>query len=172
MNEYLSVSAEKLSAKGVPSVRSRVVNLRELNPRIDVPGAKAALVAAFGEIYGSRPRPIPPDRLDSGAISALQEKYASNDWIYGRHMKADYSFGAKFPWGDIEFLLKLRADKIIDAQVFSDAMDAGIGALALQLKGVSFGKRHILDAVRSADEAEPDVIRDICDLVANQEIWR
>ena len=49
---YLSPSRAKLAAKGVDSVRSRVVNLREFNPELTVRQLSDALVAAFSAVYG------------------------------------------------------------------------------------------------------------------------
>ena len=50
MKRYLSPSKAKLEAKGVESVRSRVVNLKELNPAIAVETLKAAMKTAFAEV--------------------------------------------------------------------------------------------------------------------------
>ena len=44
-------SKAKLQSKG-DSVRSRVVNLRELNPEATIRGLKAAMAAAFAKVYG------------------------------------------------------------------------------------------------------------------------
>ena len=174
MSEYLSASAEKLRSKGVASVKSRVVNLKDLNPAIDAPEMKASLIDAFGEIYGAQSLQIPKDRLSDEAISGLYEKYASNEWIYGVHMKADYIFSRRFAWGEIEFNLKLRADSIIDARIFSDSMDADIaGTFSGRLRGVPFRRVAVLDALRGVgNETDPGIIKDICALFEEQEIWR
>jgi lipoate-protein ligase A len=174
MSEYLTVSAGKLNSKGVSSVKSRVINLKELNPEIDVPGIRAALTKAFGEVYGAKPQEMPIDSLDEKIISGLQEKYASNEWIYGRHMKADYVFGERFSWGEIEFHLKIQADKIIDAQIFSDSMNAGISeALARRLTGAAFRREQMQDAIRGAEEEiDPELLNDIYLLIEGQEIWQ
>jgi len=174
MGAYLHVSAEKLRANSVASVCSRVVNLKELNPAIDTQAIKTALVRAFGDVYGIEANALSPDFPDEKAIAALQKKYASSDWIYGAHMKADYAFGARFPWGGIEFNLAIRGDTIAGTQVFSDSMDAGLAAtLARRLEGVQFSKNAMCNATKSAEgDIGAGILRDIQALIENLEIWR
>ena len=52
MGRYLSPSTAKLQAKGVSSVRSRVVNLRELRRDLTIPMLREALTGAFSQVYG------------------------------------------------------------------------------------------------------------------------
>lgn len=51
MGRYLNLSKAKLQSKGVDSVRSRVVNLRELNPNVTIEGLKSAMAEAFSKPY-------------------------------------------------------------------------------------------------------------------------
>ena len=53
VQRYLSPSKAKLAAKGVDSVRSRVVNLREFVPTLTVAQLAAALVAALADVYNA-----------------------------------------------------------------------------------------------------------------------
>ena len=53
MAKYLTVSPLKLQAKGVSSVKSRVLNLKEVCPSLTVPVLQNALVRSFAEIYGN-----------------------------------------------------------------------------------------------------------------------
>jgi len=168
MSEYLNVSAEKLRANSVASVRSRVVNLKELNPAVDLLSMQGALAQAFGKVYRVWEQAIPARTIDENAIAKLQEKYASAEWTYGTHMRADYSFGGKFPWGEIEFRLSFKANRIVGAQVFSDCMDAGLAdTLARRLEGVVFRKDAVLAAVTGTG-----IYEDIYALFKSQEIWQ
>lgn len=135
LGRYLSPSKAKLQSKGVDSVRSRVVNLKELNPEITVASLKAALIHAFAFLYR------PPERLiltkeDEELIDSLTEKYRSWDWTFGRKIPFTLSAEERFPWGSIR--LELAADKgiITDVRVFSDAMD---DTLPLRLEKILIG---------------------------------
>ena len=203
MSEYLRVSAEKLRTHGVESVRSRVVNLRELQPAIGIGAMKAALIRAFGEVYDVATSPMNPDDLDREALAGWQDRYASAEWLYGRHMRADYTFGRRFSWGEVEICLAVQGETITDALVFSDAMDGDIAeVLTGRFVGLPFRATALLDAldatqgkhaaqgeageyaaqakagaesadaVQAESEAEPRVLRDIMDLIKEQDIWR
>ena len=51
MGRYLNPSKAKLQSKGVDSVRSRVVNLKEMNPEVTIESLKAAMGQAFSKVY-------------------------------------------------------------------------------------------------------------------------
>ena len=55
VQRYLSPSKAKLAAKGVDSVRSRVVNLREFVPDLTIDGLADALITALAEVYAPTP---------------------------------------------------------------------------------------------------------------------
>ena len=61
VQRYLSPSKAKLAAKGVDSVRSRVVNLREFVPDLTVEQLADALIAAIAEVYPVAPAISRPD---------------------------------------------------------------------------------------------------------------
>ena len=75
LGRYLAPSQGKLESKGVASVRSRVVNLSQVQPGLTVSHMEEALWAAFSEVYGLPTRRLEPSRLDqplwSGTISAF-----------------------------------------------------------------------------------------------------
>ena len=54
---YLQVSPLKLEAKGVKSVRARVVNLTQFRPELTVAQLRQALVEAFGRVWSAGPSP-------------------------------------------------------------------------------------------------------------------
>ncbi|MCF0150049.1 MAG: lipoate--protein ligase, partial [Firmicutes bacterium] len=55
MSRYLNPSAAKLKAKGVDSVRSRVLNLCEVKPDLTVDAMMSALIQSFAAVYGGEP---------------------------------------------------------------------------------------------------------------------
>ncbi len=52
LSRYLAPDEGKLRAKGIDSVRSRVCNLAEINPAIEIPALREALARAFVAEYG------------------------------------------------------------------------------------------------------------------------
>ncbi|MDV3425849.1 MAG: lipoate--protein ligase, partial [Bacillota bacterium] len=51
LTKYLTVSEDKLKWKGIDSVRSRVINLMEINPNVNVNNVKEALAESFSKVY-------------------------------------------------------------------------------------------------------------------------
>jgi lipoate-protein ligase A len=165
LSRYLNVSAEKLKAHSVASVKSRVVNLKELNAAIDIPGLKLALTGAFEEAY-AKPEVLAEDALDTARINELTEKFASDEWRFGKNMKADFRNGRRFLWGEIEIALSIAGDIVKDAQVFTDALDEKLGHLVSErLKGLRFRGEVLTEALRSGVEIAPEILEDIAALL-------
>ena len=79
MGRYLSPSPAKLQAKGVTSVRSRVVNLKELRPDLDVAKMAAAMELAFSQVYDLPVESMDASGLNGDQLNALyQEMPAGN----------------------------------------------------------------------------------------------
>lgn len=134
---YLQVSTEKLQARGVKSVSSRVVNLSALgNVTIDL--LADALADAFGDEYGPATMED-ADALTLDAYEALAARNATWDWNYGATPAFDASFSHRFDWGGVELLLKLQEGRIARATVYTDAMDADFSqSLERALSGCPF----------------------------------
>ena len=121
LSRYLHVSREKLAARGIQSVSSRVVNLSSL-ASIDIASLSEALHASFCNTYGACSfEEIKEDALDG--FNALADRNASWDWNYGASPAFDISFSHRFSWGGVELLLKLTSGHIAECTVFTDAMD-------------------------------------------------
>lgn len=99
MAKYLSVSKEKLFAKGVKSVESRIVNLQTLNPEIDYMGLISALKNAFQKEYGTA-RVFDFDDIKlKKEVAVLQQKYSSSDYIFGSWQKGNLATTTRYEWG-------------------------------------------------------------------------
>ena len=123
LGRYLAPSPAKLRAKGVDSVRARVCNLRELAPTLTIPALKAALTAAFGEVYGLPVEPLEPETLAGSALTALTARYGSWDWNFGQRQPFDLACEGRFAWGEARLELRVEAGLIQSARVYTDAMD-------------------------------------------------
>lgn len=124
VQRYLSPSKAKLAAKGVDSVRSRVVNLREFLPDLTVERLSDALTAAFAAVYCESPgtrhqapgdvgsgikeqsteNAFPPEeRRPEGAGEVVPVERISPDEFDLRELRAKYAsdgwlYGPKMPF--------------------------------------------------------------------------
>lgn len=136
MQRYLNVDPTKLSRKGVDSVRSRVVNLVELDPSLDVPRVEQALLEAFGQVYAEAEDgvrelaehpmydggPAGMERRDK-RVAQLEERFSSWEWRLGRNMPFTSRVAGRYSWGGVEVLLRVECGMVAQARVYTDAMD-------------------------------------------------
>lgn len=164
LERYLRVKPAKLQKHGVPSVRSRVVNLSEL---ADVTSLNIVnpLIEAFASVYGQQPEQVSFDNLvETAEVRSLYEKYSSDDWLYGRWRHFTASQTAQFEWGGVELSLSVDEEKsiITDVVIATDALDVSLAdKIRLLLTGAST-KEPPADANGSIDE---QVLNDVLSLI-------
>ncbi|MDD3193525.1 MAG: lipoate--protein ligase [Oscillospiraceae bacterium] len=148
MARYLNVSAEKLQAKGVSSVKSRVVNLRTLCPSATVGTLSLALLNAFEETYGLAAQRMDSKRFDWEEIRRISVTFASWQWRLGREIPFSYELEERFPWGNIQLRFCVTNGKVSEVQAYSDAMDAGfIEKIPVFLQDLPFSLSGFADAL-------------------------
>ena len=163
LGRYLVPSKAKLQSKGVESVRARVVNLRELNPEISIPGLKVALRAAFEAVYGLSAQVIRPEELDAAAIAALTARNRSWEWNYGQKLPFSFQCEGRFDWGGVQLAFQVEHGTVQQAKVYSDAMD---WALAPRAEALLTGSRFALHDMQDRLAAlEPPYAADLCALL-------
>ncbi len=155
LTRYLTPTKAKLKAKGVPSVRSRVVNLIELCPTLTVEDLKQALVAAFEAIYGLNSAPRVLTEADTARIGSLRETYASWHWRFGQRLPFTCRAEGRFAWGEVEIQLHIDEGVIRDAAVYSDDMDFAFPpALEKALIGCRFNSAALAERLRDVTHGE------------------
>lgn len=164
MTRYLRPSAEKLAARGVESVRARVVNLRELRPDLTVAALKSAMTAAFGEVYGMNAEPYPISLVNRAEVAAARERNASRDWTLGRDPERDVRYAGRFPWGGVEIGLSISGGRVSGVTVETDAMDwEAAERIRAALPDVQGVPAALAEAVR-ASGCDPQLAEDLAGL--------
>jgi lipoate-protein ligase A len=123
---YLKPKPAKLQKHGVQSVRSRVVNLAELNPEITpesiVPRLKEAFESEYSECseYSDY-----SEIIKRPEVRALHDHFASDEWKYGRWKTFTAQCSGQFDWGGVELALTVDEARgiITEVQIASDALD-------------------------------------------------
>ena len=163
LSRYLNPSKAKLQSKGVDSVRSRVVNLKELNPELTLDTMKAALLAAFSQVYGCEPQILQEKDLDMGEILRLTERNRSWEWNFGAKVPFTCEFEERFPWGGVQIQLNVESGVIRQAKVYSDSMDwSFVTVLEEALSGCRFQSG---DMARRILATGMDCAADLCSLL-------
>ena len=161
LGRYLNPSKAKLQAKGVDSVRSRVVNLKELNPDITIDSLKHALAQAFEKVYDRKVVWLDDSVLDRAAIEALRQRNASWEWNYGQKLPFTVECDERFPWGGVQIQLAVENGVIQTAKVYSDAMDWSLApSLENALQGCRFGLDDLRQRISAMEtENKADLLR-------------
>ena len=120
LSRYLSVSKDKIASKGVDSVRSRVCNLQDRRPDVDVDMMVDALKKSFAKEYGAF---TPLEIDDTAAIDALEARNATWQWRLGSSPAFDIETCTRFSWGSAELCFSFQNGIVTNAHVYSDAMD-------------------------------------------------
>lgn len=121
---YLKPKPSKLQKHGVASVRSRVVNLAELNPEITADSIAPRLRAAFDAEYGENSLEVAfPDLIAQPEVKRLYDQFASDEWKYGRWLTFTAQRTGQFDWGGVEVQMTVDDGIIHDVQIASDALD-------------------------------------------------
>ncbi len=121
MSRYLTPSKAKLESKGVKSVKSRVINLTELNPELTPQKMKKYMTDAFQTVFGLSAE-IKSVEMNS-QIESLAKEFGAKEYLYGVAIPFSIGCEKRFDWGGIQLNLDIKRGIITDVQVFSDAMD-------------------------------------------------
>lgn len=170
LSRYLSPSKAKLESKGVASVRSRVVNLKELAPQLTIDSMRDLMCAAFEEVYGCKAETVTLSDEDMAVVDALRQEYGSWDYLYGTSLPFSFSCEGRYPWGGVQLQLDAKHGTVTNAKVYSDSMDWLLPeTIEKALTGCRFELKAMQAAVRAAID-DTEVVNDLCALLAQQQI--
>ena len=168
LGRYLSPPKAKLQAKGVASVRSRVVNLKELSPALTIDSMRSYMAQAFQQVYGLTAEAFVPDASALAEIRQLKEVYGSWDYLYGAPLSFSFCCEDKFDWGYIQLQLDARSGIIGQVGINTDAMDWTMpDAIVKALTGCRFETDSMVYALQQAF-LPADVCEDLCGLIRKQ----
>ena len=168
LGRYLSPPKAKLQAKGVASVRSRVINLKELCPSLTVAGMAQNMARAFQDVYGLAAETFALTASMAVEIAGLKEFYGSWEYLYGAPLSFTFSCEEKFDWGYVGLRLDAKGGLIRAVDMNTDAMDWTMPeAVKKALTGCRFDTDSMVYALRQAF-LSADICEDLCSLIKKQ----
>lgn len=150
MAAVLNVDKQKLSLKGVDSVRSRVANIKEFDPYITPVRLITDLIVVFGSACNNKvvEMSLPSEQK----LKQYRDKFASEAWIMGRSFYGDLAAYKRFEWGEIDCQIKINDGIIDDAIIYSDALNEQlIAAVTKSLIGRGFDSGALLTLKMETD---------------------
>lgn len=162
MQKYLTPPKLKLEAKGIKSVKSRVVNLSELSSGLTCEAMSNFMISAFQKEYGIAPVFLKTPDIEK--ISPLRDKFSSRDYIYGSPIPFSFSLDERFSWGYAELKLNVKNNLISQVQMYTDSLDWTVSeALSSALLNCRFDFESIKKALSSS--LPQDIAEDISNLI-------
>ncbi len=169
MAKYLKPSSKKLKAKGVSSVRSRVVNLVQLDPDLTIDGLASALKEAVKEEYQCSMRELSESDFDTEKLDRQVAFFADKSWQRGKHVDYNLFNQERYSWGEASIEIELSENKIKDLKVNSDANDSSlikeIEEILLRAGTKLDDLVRALDDTYLKDEQSNLIKQDIADLI-------
>jgi lipoate-protein ligase A len=143
MNKYLNPNKLKLISKGIDSVKSRVLNLKDKFPHITNELIHDSLINQFLKYHNVTKQETEIISLsdeknnEDQQINDLYNHYNSWEWKYGECPEFTNSLCYKFEWGLVDLSLEVEKGTIINSVVYSDSLHLDfIEALNNELKNM------------------------------------
>ena len=154
LSQALRPHQEKIAAKGIQSVRSRVLNLREkyLPEMHDVQALREKIIAYMADTRSDFSC-FNLTEADLERIHSLAEKrYRSDAWNYGESPKYNHRSRQRFPFGEIDARLWVEDGIIHEIRFFGDFFTPDNPAeIESVLSNVSFEREAITKALQQSD---------------------
>lgn len=170
--KYLHPNKLKLQSKGITSVQSRVINLKELVPSITVEKVEEAFISSFSKVY--KGADVSELQLKDLQLITEWKEYHKQlsdwNWRFGSSPHFSYSFETKFPWGIVEVNLESDKGVISACKIYSDTLyPEVIETVQKKLEGKRYNESGIMEAIHEAQvvligisETESSVMKQHC----------
>lgn len=170
LGRYLTPPKAKLEAKGVASVRSRVINLKELSPELTCEKLAELMIAAFGKVYNLSPQAFSLSPAQLSTIDTYEKELASWQWLYGQKLPFTMECSERFSWGSIHLQLQAESGCVTGVQVYSDAMQWQLAdEVTHALTGCRFHLQNMTESLQRTIK-DMEICKDICSLLAQLSI--
>ena len=136
LTRVLTPPTNKLESKGIASVRSRVLNLREHLPQF----ASINALAQALEQYLSRQYMDKEYTLTEGQLAEIrtiaETKFATPNWIYGRSPNETIAYSKRLPCGNVAIHMDIKKGIIAQCTITGDFLgNAPIATIENLLQG-------------------------------------
>ncbi|MBR0599909.1 lipoate--protein ligase [Sinanaerobacter chloroacetimidivorans] len=154
LGQILTVSQKKLQSKGIDSVKSRVINMKELNRELSIEGLRTDLTDMFlpqgpdSFIYWMDEEEIGDHHVCLEAVHELKKKYESWEWNFGESPEFNLQLSHRFPWGETDLYMLVKDGKIFKIKVFTDALDINLPEkLEAKLLDLKFDEKRLIELI-------------------------
>lgn len=144
MVTVLTVDQSKLSSKGIESVRSRVLNLKD-KFNGDVLEFEKKLISFFETKYNTSCEYINSEN-DSDVTKICNETFSNNKWIYERDFSFNFTNSLKTKNGLLTLKLQTENNTIKDIEFFSDSL---IALNIKEIQNIFINQKYEIDNIKN-----------------------
>jgi lipoate-protein ligase A len=137
----LTPSMKKLQSKGIESIKSRVINLQQVNPEITIETVKKAFCNAFLKEYGIHENKIYLDKTDVDEQKVNELK--SHNWLYEQTPTFSIVLEKRYPYGMISLNLEVVDNSVQKARIYSDSLKTDWSTMEKSLIGQTFQPENL-----------------------------
>ena len=157
LTRVLTPPTEKLESKGIASVKSRVLNLRDRLPQFENIGVLTeALERYLSRQYQDAEYHLTASQLDE--IQAIADtKFATTQWLYGRSPNNTITYAKRLPCGNVAVHMDIKKGLIAQCTITGDFLgNAPIAAIESLLQGCLYERAALQE--RLAMVSLPDYL--------------
>lgn len=141
LEQVLKPSKLKLKSKGIESIKSRVVNLKDIEKSIETTTLKKALIEQFEKLYGKSIITLKDESCELHNF----ERYQSKNWIMGECPSFNVTIEKRVEdLGNFTATLQVTDNTIKDVHLYSDTLKKiDFKAVEEMLVGKEFSKQDV-----------------------------
>jgi lipoate-protein ligase A len=123
MGRYLNVPKEKLHNKGVQSVKSRVVNLVEIDEEINKDAIMHSVWVVAERYFGEPASVIDEEYFDTEELNEIERFFSDKKYLYGEKLDGYELKSARVEgYGQVDAYLSIKEGLAEDVRIFTDSM--------------------------------------------------
>lgn len=165
---YLNPEPKKLISKGIASVRSRVMNLAEIDGGITHQKVCNAFANNFFNYYGEvvKAEIISPTNMpDLPGFIDIYVKQSSWEWNFGQAPTFSHILDTRFVWGGVELYFDIDKGKISASKIYTDSLDPSpLELFSQKLIGKKYQPATIKEIIAEIQVQYPDLNQQLIQL--------
>jgi len=181
LQNYLNPHKLKLLSKGVSSVASRVVNLKQINPSVTHELINEEMIKAWKKKHEELGGEITIETIDVDNLKEdkkwqnYHDELVDWDWRFGKTPEFSNQFETRFDWGMVDVNLTCENGVIREVRIYSDTLfPIVVETLQNELVGVKLEKAEIdkvADKINRSFLQQPEgatlskCVEDVCGLI-------
>ena len=152
LTRVLTPPATKLESKGIASVKSRVLNLREHLPQFaDISALVQALEQHLSRQYQDEEYMLTEEQL-AEIRTIADTKFATPSWIYGRSPNDTIAYSKRLPCGNVSVHMDIKRGVIAQCSIAGDFLgNTPIATVENLLQGCLYERTALLQCLATVN---------------------